>query len=102
MRISDWSSDVCSSDLLLPFRRGDGRKRATLSVDRIPDLLIVADRPALRVLDDPAILVAVQPLAIDAHRGGCHHAPQRTVDQPFEEDGGADVVARGIALDIIP
>src|SRR3546814_2570247 len=27
MRISDWSSDVCSSDLLLPFRRRPGRPR---------------------------------------------------------------------------
>src|SRR3546814_8638133 len=28
MRISDWSSDVCSSDLLLPRREADGRAAA--------------------------------------------------------------------------
>src|SRR3546814_4205219 len=27
MRISDWSSDVCSSDLLLPRRGGGGTRR---------------------------------------------------------------------------
>src|SRR3546814_17625434 len=27
MRISDWSSDVCSSDLLLPFGKPDGADR---------------------------------------------------------------------------
>src|SRR3546814_7328252 len=33
MRISDWSSDVCSSDLLVPFNAGLGDARGGAPVD---------------------------------------------------------------------
>src|SRR3546814_493613 len=35
MRISDWSSDVCSSDLLIAAENGDGANQAALSGFRI-------------------------------------------------------------------
>src|SRR3546814_8101841 len=38
MRISDWSSDVCSSDLLL--RRADGNRAMTVKADVAPGLLV--------------------------------------------------------------
>src|SRR3546814_20114161 len=41
MRISDWSSDVCSSDLLLVRLRPDARRH-----DRLPHLGVAAHRTA--------------------------------------------------------
>src|SRR3546814_1441532 len=40
MRISDWSSDVCSSDLLRAFREGDDRLNARFD-DRVLEMQIV-------------------------------------------------------------
>src|SRR3546814_8463418 len=54
MRISDWSSDVCSSDLPPPL----GKTVA----DACPGLLDAALR-LLRLLDDPAALPVLAPLA---------------------------------------
>jgi hypothetical protein len=64
-------------------------------------LLAVANDPALGILDEVAGHVAVQALAIDAHRGGGDDAAHRMIDQPLEQDRGADIVGRGVALDFI-
>src|SRR3546814_5507798 len=44
MRISDWSSDVCSSDLLAVILFGPGQRGPALAPDRLPE--IEAFRPA--------------------------------------------------------
>ena len=43
--------------------------------------------------------VAVEALAVDAHRGGDDDAPDRLVDQRLEQHGGAEIVDRDVALD---
>jgi hypothetical protein len=45
-----------------------------------------------------AVGVAVEAFAVDAHRGGGDDAADRLVDQFFEQNGGADIVDRGVAL----
>src|SRR3546814_19785288 len=37
MRISDWSSDVCSSDLILQEEDGAGSKRPIIVLDQVTD-----------------------------------------------------------------
>src|SRR3546814_1751217 len=53
MRISDWSSDVCSSDLQIIARR-PGAERHMLIIDPVP----AVDIPALDLVDLAAKLVA--------------------------------------------
>src|SRR3546814_12606699 len=68
MRISDWSSDVCSSDLnLQPPRGGDGPK-ATMSGHQRPCSAELTPRPhlAMRVIQKlvqirPAVAVRIAP-----------------------------------------
>src|SRR3546814_7994744 len=57
MRISDWSSDVCSSDLQPIVPRGQGRK----DIQRRPVIGIDAD-------EDPIILIAPLAQRIVQHR----------------------------------
>src|SRR3546814_18507397 len=52
MRISDWSSDVCSSDLQIIARR-PGAERHMLIIDPVP----AVDIPALDLVDLAAKLV---------------------------------------------
>src|SRR3546814_13321962 len=71
MRISDWSSDVCSSDLGFG-RVGEARLQLASgaeseSLDRIVDLLIEArEREALALSEEPFIKrLGVEPLAVE-------------------------------------
>src|SRR3546814_14362925 len=71
MRISDWSSDVCSSDLnLQPPRGGDGPK-ATMSGHQRPCSAELTPRPhlAMRVIQKlvqirPAVAVRIAPAIV--------------------------------------
>ncbi len=85
----------------LPFGRGDGRQRPAAGVDRLPVGQPVAQRAARGILDQRAVGVAVQALAVDAHRAGGDDAAHRRVDQRLEQRRRADVVGRGIAYDLV-
>src|SRR3546814_11818219 len=52
MRISDWSSDVCSSDLLPAFDGVDSNDASLLETDAGPDLIRPENDPA-QSLDEP-------------------------------------------------
>src|SRR3546814_1802343 len=88
MRISDWSSDVCSSDLvhhLRAYRRGDSRRaiawkpsarRDTLLVREYEQPLgsdVVLDWNALAMLDREARIRRLARWIDDAERGGRHY-----------------------------
>src|SRR3546814_5669026 len=82
MRISDWSSDVCSSDLIAPLsRRGGGsgdrrgdRRLARRRGDQGPPLQIHADAPLRR----------------------CRRRPMTDfTDDSFSDDGGLQALWRG-------
>src|SRR3546814_3493686 len=90
MRISDWSSDVCSSDLLKPF----GRRRAGLK-------LLAIDAPPKRMaLTVPALLDGSEAASLD--RAGYRRADLHALDPSLEGGlildgelyGGGDIVAR--------
>src|SRR3546814_11199804 len=60
MRISDWSSDVCSSDLRLPGPLGRGVRAVVLRgvLTEVPDVAVgVLGEPVVGVLDDLATRV---------------------------------------------
>ena len=82
----------------LPLRRGHGDERAAAIVERVPGRLGAGARLAHRVLDQRAVGGAVEPLAVDAHGGGDHHALHRPVDQLLEQDRGAAVVDGDVAV----
>src|SRR3546814_2513402 len=44
MRISDWSSDVCSSDLRRPFSASGGGVLSLFQTDNLPHPVLVAKR----------------------------------------------------------
>src|SRR3546814_14464634 len=86
MRISDWSSDVCSSDLLRQtFRPGDAARDRAAEREYDPAFDLLTDQ--IGVDDPPAIDRAEDPVDIDAlilvdrdfgkHR---HHRACRLVD----------------------
>src|SRR3546814_15102432 len=84
MRISDWSSDVCSSDLVLQAGHEAGLVAAlqegTVHLVRVAEaghlaeLLGLARRQGSRLADHPALVVAVLRLARPPgeHAGGGH------------------------------
>src|SRR3546814_11756687 len=66
MRISDWSSDVCSSDLLPPILNHDRVRDGAVGADRVdPDSGALRDDPSAQgakpCLDRPFV-VALRPL----------------------------------------
>src|SRR3546814_16516639 len=65
MRISDWSSDVCSSDLRLRLPRVGGRQHDARRVDDIDVPVALTGQPgALRIAEQPlARFVALRLLA---------------------------------------
>src|SRR3546814_4281786 len=90
MRISDWSSDVCSSDLLKPF----GRRRAGLK-------LLAIDAPPKRMaLTVPALLAGSEAASLDraGYRRADLHAFDLSLDGGFILDGelyrGGDIAVR--------
>src|SRR3546814_19608851 len=101
MRISDWSSDVCSSDLLLGIATFDPGRRANDAgaddmighrVDDLAGIAIVALQVARAIADD---LLAGPDLGIGAVAGGppAHRAmiAERSVNgQPEERRVGTE------------
>src|SRR3546814_1195895 len=70
MRISDWSSDVCSSDLRLPGPLGRGVRAVVLRgvLTEVPDVAVgVLGEPVVGVLDDLATRVGDD--VVDDRRG---------------------------------
>src|SRR3546814_19931197 len=56
MRISDWSSDVCSSDLLVDCREGDGNAAAAFLLLRMMSAAFMATAmPGALVLPDTMV-----------------------------------------------
>src|SRR3546814_4574253 len=58
MRISDWSSDVCSSDLALLRARGEGDVRDLLAQVRVPTLVLHGSRDQIAPLSQGCALAA--------------------------------------------
>src|SRR3546814_14030462 len=57
MRISDWSSDVCSSDLVFTYQAVDGSgniANGTITIDVVDDVPTAADDAGLSVAEDGA------------------------------------------------
>src|SRR3546814_4750939 len=79
MRISDWSSDVCSSDLSLLHAARQLRRRQAGDVLAEPDLGELGERDLMG-------LMAVHPLRLDQPEG--HILPDR---QGIEQIGRAHV-----------
>src|SRR3546814_14415751 len=87
MRISDWSSDVCSSDLLDP-----GRRFGTHQVEQHPFLAVIGACGIARRGADTAILFADQRRIVELLALGI--APQLGADvlvQPLGERTGKAV-----------
>src|SRR3546814_2659599 len=89
MRISDWSSDVCSSDLRLPERKGPAgagmarRRRTRMSASATDDLVaggLVSTEWLAARLDDPRVKVL----------DGTYHLPTAA------RDGDAEFLERHI------
>src|SRR3546814_20969222 len=59
MRISDWSSDVCSSDLLAPF--GDGGAGAELALQAQRAVVHLDEGAAERQAEAGALVLAAEP-----------------------------------------
>src|SRR3546814_17780019 len=87
MRISDWSSDVCSSDLVIVQGDASGVLRAQVALDRRQHIrgetLALDDHPHLAVeapgtrievhrADDDAPAVDRDRLGVQAHEGRLH------------------------------
>src|SRR3546814_2787817 len=92
MRISDWSSDVCSSDLAVTVgQQGEG-PRAIAHLDAVvardPQLLIEEARPATPRLDDdaaPELHLAVDHERLAAEDG---HEANALLGQPQKSGEG--------------
>src|SRR3546814_6193560 len=82
MRISDWSSDVCSSDLFIAYRVG--LRRHVLGEQRRAQLDLVTDRRERARRPAPAISTI--------HRAATRAKALTSRKSPFEADpGGQDV-----------
>src|SRR3546814_19319775 len=87
MRISDWSSDVCSSDLRMAAARGAAFAAAVRVVDRVH-----GNAAHRRTLAEPAVatglaelgvgLVRVRHRADRSHALGAHHAHLPGAESP--------------------
>src|SRR3546814_19977824 len=73
MRISDWSSDVCSSDLLLAHgaHEGDRRGADVTLADQRADLLCAGDRGVGALHAQPAVREVLRDARADGG-GGAH------------------------------
>src|SRR3546814_1794494 len=94
MRISDWSSDVCSSDLLPAFDGVDSNDASLLETDAGPDLIRPENDPA-QSLDEPLSadafdlpLLDVDESSAEADEGDNDTAADdsRASDIPFSEE----------------
>src|SRR3546814_20439347 len=96
MRISDWSSDVCSSDLTASVQPHDaGRLRRAAEIDQFlaaqhqaADVAVVAAR---RVLEAEAALESHPPIraAVQAH-AGCVHGLVEQLHRSAERRAGKE------------
>jgi hypothetical protein len=84
-----------------PFGGSDRCQRPAGPVERLPILLLISDCAALRILNDSAVRIAVEPFAIDAHRRRRDDAAYRVSDQPLKQDRRANVIDGRIPLDLI-
>src|SRR3546814_18722727 len=88
MRISDWSSDVCSSDLLVVERLGAVRDR------EVPERAVVGQLAQVFAAGRPHVY------------GGCHHALGRPVDlvdrpaHPLGRSGDRKSVVQGKGVSV--
>src|SRR3546814_15696519 len=90
MRISDWSSDVCFSDLQLPPKRAVGgpeiERAGKEAIDRaqpdeqLPDHVVAQERMSMKTLRRP---VAAQPAQTAIKRLGDIHASAMTRQWPM-------------------
>src|SRR3546814_13972930 len=83
MRISDWSSDVCSSDLTMPELDGLGVARKLAEKDDPPAVIFVTahDDFAVEAFDLDAIDYVLKPVASDR----LERAIERAVARRSEE-----------------
>src|SRR3546814_5996808 len=86
MRISDWSSDVCSSDLLLAYRNG-----ADQAVDQLSDRL--ASTPADSVQGGTCLVVD----GTCGEHGGASEEASELADVRVVSGAGEDLHADGVA-----
>src|SRR3546814_2094468 len=78
MRISDWSSDVCSSDLQTPPGHGRDHGQADGAHGRQPDRPTDPARPARRHLRWP-------PLTASRFTSAAHHSRSLRSEEPTSE-----------------
>src|SRR3546814_9958603 len=93
MRISDWSSDVCSSDLApIEFRWKDSRNMATAISANKAELLAIADAVAREKLIDRDIVIEAMEDAIQRaarSRYGAENDIRAKIDPKSGEIGRA-------------
>ena len=63
-----------------------------MRIGRVPPAPAQRRRRPRRVLNEAAVLIAVQALAVNAHRGGDDQPLDRPLDQRLQEDGRAEIV----------
>src|SRR3546814_11356185 len=80
MRISDWSSDVCSSDLWRAHHRGHGQARLRLAP--VPWLHMWVDRPELQLSTRTE------------GRSGRRHAPTLSVEPPVSMTSAGSITSK--------
>jgi hypothetical protein len=80
---------------------GRGDTGPPLGVDRIPQAAADPLGIPFDAFVRAAVDVAVQTLAVDAHRAGHDHAPDGLFDQLLEQHGGAELVDAGVAVDLV-
>src|SRR3546814_2011133 len=89
MRISDWSSDVCSSDLFDPHRLPDAADRGVPDAGGVEDLLAArlgARARRVEDLDDQLILARLQ-IGGDVETEGVEAALVRADDRSVDAHG---------------
>src|SRR3546814_2864012 len=86
LRISDWSSDVCSSDLVQHVERGEERRRAVA-------LVVVGHGAGAALLHGQAGLGAVERLDLALLVDRQHHGVGRRID--IQADDGRELLGEG-------
>src|SRR3546814_4391662 len=78
MRISDWSSDVCSSDLAAQLAAFQGRVRPIDSQTVQPHRVLVAEAVGVGADDDTFLrLILTADIGIGQHKGSGHRVRDR-------------------------
>src|SRR3546814_9070567 len=91
MRISDWSSDVCSSDLEANAAKGDhlgvGRRCLPGQVQAVADEIgqILNDRILIIMGEDDGVTLLAQPVDLRAQVQPCEFAPEHVQPCRSEE-----------------